>query len=147
MARISGKKRRKDRKKIILIIGLLIAVLLIAASAVYLLMHNRKNQKISYRTDSDGNVASVRAGKGLEDGLVHLFQFLHQERVSVVDRQAAVRGKGQIHRIPPYSFRSVTTASQQPEASFGVRIFTFSSSTVVPSSPAEGVSLPSALTM
>ena len=75
MARFSGKKKRKDRKKIILITGLLIAVLLIAASAVYLLMHNRRNQKISYRTDSDGNVATVRAGKGLEYN-DHLSNFL-----------------------------------------------------------------------
>ena len=60
----SNKKTGKRKLIVALIVS---AAVLIAAAAVtlYMLRHNESNKKITYKTDAEGNVASVNTDSGL----------------------------------------------------------------------------------
>ena len=75
IAEFSGRKRRKRRKKLLIVIIVAAVVLSAAGVSAYMYFHNRDNNKISYKTDADGNYVSVNPVSGHEYN-DHLSNFL-----------------------------------------------------------------------
>lgn len=73
MAGSSGKRNRKQRKKRMILSAAVLIILTVAVGAYFLISYNREHKKITYRTDADGNYASVNLSGNYND---HLSNFL-----------------------------------------------------------------------